>query len=145
LPHLEILHLPHHVFDSPHHMSAWLAQQTTLTQLVFTRSGRVPPAAALKLLPVQLAELSLPGGLNEVPSSFTRLQQLTQLCMGLQPAVTQLPEWLSALQRLEGLDVSGTRVTTPQPVLGQLPLLRRLWLPNGVDEEAVCAHAPYLC
>jgi hypothetical protein len=126
-------------------MSAWLAQQTALTRLEFKPSGHVPSAAALERLPVQLQVLRLPGGLEEVPASLSRLQQLTELRMGRQPAVTQLPGWLSALQRLEGLDIEGTQVATAQPVLGQLPLLRVLGLPGGVDDEEVCEHAPYLC
>lgn len=145
LPHLLELGLPHQVFDSPQHMSAWLAQQTALTRLEFKPSGHVPSAAALERLPVQLQVLRLPGGLEEVPASLSRLQQLTELRMGRQPAVTQLPGWLSALQRLEGLDIEGTQVATAQPVLGQLPLLRVLGLPGGVDDEEVCEHAPYLC
>jgi hypothetical protein len=99
----------------------------------------------LELLPVQLQALALPGPLGQVPACLARLQQLTQLQLGEEPGMLELPGWMSVLLRLEVLSIVGTGVTTPQPVLGQLPLLRAVELPVGADKELVCVHAPHLC
>jgi hypothetical protein len=74
---------------------------------------------------------------------LARLQQLQRLGLGGAAAeVQQLPAWLSTLQHLEWLDVSGTQVVTPQPVLGLPPLLRRVVLPHGSKADVVLSHAP---
>jgi hypothetical protein len=155
---LQQLQLTCEVFPCPVQLGAWLGQQVQLTRLVLKSAAGLASSAALEQLPVSLCELHLPGlRKQQVPACLARLQQLQRLCLGASESaadVRQLPAWLSQLQHLEWLDVSGTRVTSPQPVLGQLPLLRRVVLPpkSGYgafslvlsDPAVVFAHAPHL-
>jgi hypothetical protein len=146
LPHLQQLRLSSQLFPYPGQLGAWLGFKAQLTRLVLAGNTGLVSSAALEQLPVGLCELQLPGlQVEAVPACLARLQQLRRLSLGARAApVQQLPAWLSALQHLEWLDVSGTRVTSPQPVLGQLPLLRRVVLPRCSTAGVVLSHAPHL-
>jgi hypothetical protein len=154
LAQLQQLQVTYEMFPCPVQLGAWLGQQVQLTQLVLKGAARLAATAglastaALEQLPAGLCELHLPGlQKQDVPACLARLRQLQRLCLSAPEsatAVQQLPAWLSQLQYLEWLDVSGTMVSTPQPVLGQLPLLRRVLLPPCGTAGVVLSYAPHL-
>jgi Leucine-rich repeat (LRR) protein len=154
---LRDFHLTYDMFPCPAQLGVWLGQQMQLMRLCLD-SMIVPehghPRAeslaactgALEVLPDGLQELHLPGlSGGEVPGCLTRFMGLRKLSLGVFAAgVEQLPASLSQLQRLEWLDVSGTQVVMPQPVLGQLPLLRQVVLSSEADRDVVLRDAPHL-
>jgi Leucine-rich repeat (LRR) protein len=149
LPQLQQLQLGHMPIDSKHdfaHWDAsaaipWLQQQPRLTSL--TLVGCPVPGLLLQQLPPQLEELDIRQGawLTDPPPTVAQLSRLRKLALSVEK---HLPAWVSNLSSLEELRVSGWQVAGDWQVLAQLPVLRRVELPQPVKAQALC-HAPHSC
>jgi Leucine-rich repeat (LRR) protein len=131
----------------------WLQQQPQLTYLEL--EDCLVEAAHMQQLPAQLEALHLPTCTGS-PTQPTALAQLVGVRKLRVTISSQLPLWLLSLQRLEELEIvrSAQHAVGNMPagswqVLQQLPLLRRVWVPHGEEEEAcmpgMYQQAPHLC
>lgn len=137
-------------------LGPWLVQQQALTHLdlssnPFRSEDHVQP------LPAQLEVLALRGryarcsftyscrsiSLHRLPPNLAQLTRLSELHLGANQALWQLPGWLSCLRHLELLGLWGTGISTQQDVLAALPSLRRVWL-SPEKSAAVFAGAKHL-
>lgn len=128
----------------PEQLRAWIGQHTSLTRLFLWSNESV--AAVTESLPTSLRELHLPSSSSgELPACLLHLRNLTGLDAS-HWGLCQLPSWLSELRRLQWISLS-PQVTTPQAVLGQLPLLQQVLLPLQAPpaRAVVLAHVPHLC
>jgi hypothetical protein len=105
----------------------WLVQLTALTVL-YARGCVLEEGDEMMYLPTGLQELCLTcvPSLQKLPSGLLRLQHLRLLDVSTNWKLTQLPQWLSQLRCLEALDLEHNPSFDEQPVLAQMPGLRRV-------------------
>jgi hypothetical protein len=132
-------------FARPELFAAWLGQHTALTQVHFSGCmDTASSAACVEVLPTTVVALCWPQSpLGKLPPCLSRLQQLQRLDVS-RWYLDHLPAWLSKLQCLEWLSVGGC-MSSSQPVLEQLPLLREVVGPDNGYRAEVLKYAPHLC
>jgi hypothetical protein len=115
----------------------WVQQQPQLTSLTVTGGGKVEQSGTMQL-PSVLEELFLSTDLpvEQLGMMVKPLAQLRSLTILNIDQLTQLPPWLS---RLEKLGLTRCPIGSGGEVLAQLPLLRR------VRPLRLLQHVPHLC